>query len=406
MHHEQGAAFAAEAAGRITGIPGVAMATSGPGATNLLTGIGSCYFDSSPAVFITGQVNRHEQKGDRVIRQLGFQETDIVAMARPITKGAWMVQSVAELPHMLDRAFALATAGRPGPVLLDIPMDVQREAISEPVSEINSVADDVSVEPRHLVAIRDAFLKARKPLILAGGGIRSSCATSAFRSFVDASGIPVVHSLMGVDSLPSHHPLNAGMIGSYGNRWVNLTLNDCDCLLVLGSRLDVRQTGAQTEAFKGTRPIFHVDIEPGELNNRVLGCYGVLSQLAPALAALEEELGTVRQQIEANTLEWRASIAKLREKWPDTAELKSLEGINPNTFMHQLSRGSNAAAYVVDVGQHQMWAAQSLELTSRQRFITSGGMGSMGFALPAAIGAAIVLDGSPVTVIAGDGGYQ
>ncbi len=408
MHHEQGAAFAAEASGRITGIPGVAMATSGPGATNLLTGIGSCYFDSSPAVFITGQVNLHEQKGDRAIRQLGFQETDIVTMAKPITKAAWMVNSAAELPDSLDRAFALATTGRPGPVLLDVPMNVQRDAINEPVREPSaSLTPDAAIESRHLAAIRDAFLNARKPLILAGGGIRSSLTTSAFRSFVDAAGIPVVHSLMGVDSLPTQHPLNAGMIGSYGNRWSNLALNDCDCLLVVGSRLDVRQTGTQTEAFKGTRPIFHIDVEPGELNNRVLGCYEILSELAPALAALEETLGAVRQRIEANTLEWRVSIVDLRKKWPDTEELKGLDGsINPNTFMHSLSRESKSAAYVVDVGQHQMWAAQSLELNPHQRFLTSGGMGSMGFALPAAVGAAVALKGLPVTAIAGDGGFQ
>lgn len=406
MHHEQGAAFAAEAAGRITGIPGVAMATSGPGATNLLTGIGSCYFDSSPAVFITGQVNRHEQKGDRAIRQLGFQETDIVAMAKPITKKAWMVNSAAELPDALDRAFDLATTGRPGPVLLDVPMDVQRDGVDEPVREAKAATADGDIEPKHLSAIRDAFLKAKKPLVLAGGGIRSSLTTSAFRAFVDATGIPVVHSLMGVDSLPTGHPLNVGMIGSYGNRWANLSLNDCDCLLVLGSRLDVRQTGAQTEAFKGTRPIFHVDVEPGELNNRVVGCYEVLSDLAPALAALEEALGSVRARIDANTREWRASIADLREKWPDTEELKNLDGINPNILMHSLSRGSKTAAYVVDVGQHQMWAAQSLELNEKQRFLTSGGMGSMGFALPSAVGAAVVLGGSPVVAIAGDGGFQ
>lgn len=406
MHHEQGAAFAAEAAGRITGIPGVAMATSGPGATNLLTGIGSCYFDSSPAVFITGQVNIHEQKGDRRIRQLGFQETDIVTMARPITKKASMVHTAGELPAALQEAFSLAVSGRPGPVLVDIPMNVQRDPVNESIGPVHPQAPIEDVEPKKLELIRDSLLKAKKPLILAGGGIRSALAASLFREFVDAAGIPVVHSLMGVDVLPSDHELNAGMIGSYGNRWANLSLNDADWLLVLGSRLDVRQTGAQTEAFKGSRPIFHVDCEAGEMNNRVIGCEDILSELGPALIALRSILEPLRGRVMDNTTSWRAAIRALRAKWPDTAELADVKGINPNVFMHQLSRNAATSAYVVDVGQHQMWAAQSLDLRSEQRFLTSGGMGSMGFGLPAAVGAAICLDGKPVVAISGDGGFQ
>ncbi len=295
MHHEQGAAFAAEAAGRITGIPGVAMATSGPGATNLLTGIGSCYFDSSPAVFITGQVNLHEQKGSRSIRQLGFQETDIVTMATPITKKASMVHSAGEIPAALNEAFALSISGRPGPVLLDIPMNVQRDAIDDeipqPTEPITPHLDTAQFE-----VLATSLLKAKRPMILAGGGVNSGRAVSLFRELVAAAGIPVVHSLMGVDLLPSVDELNVGMIGSYGNRWANLSLNDADWLLVLGSRLDVRQTGAQTESFKGTRPIFHVDCEPGEMNNRVLGCEAIKSEIAPALIALRSVLEPLRDQ--------------------------------------------------------------------------------------------------------------
>ena len=406
MHHEQGASFAAEAAGRITGIPGVAMATSGPGATNLLTGIGSCYFDSSPAVFITGQVNLHEQKGDRAIRQLGFQETDIVTMAKPITKKASMVHSSAEIPDALKEAFALAVTGRPGPVLLDIPMNVQRDPINVDVPPVDPSPKLESRDEKIFDEICSSLLKAKKPLILAGGGIRSARAVSQFRELVDAVGIPVVHSLMGVDLMPSHHDLNAGMIGSYGNRWSNLSLNDADWLLVLGSRLDVRQTGAQTESFKGTRPIFHVDCEAGEMNNRVVGCAEIHSELVPALRTLREVLQPIRERVMNNTKEWLASIYELRSKWPDTDELKGLEGINPNVFMHQLSQHAGTGAFVVDVGQHQMWAAQSLDLHTDQRFLTSGGMGSMGFGLPAAVGAAVCLDGRAVVAISGDGGFQ
>ncbi len=407
MRHEQGAAFAAEAAGRIAGdVPGVAMATSGPGATNLLTGIGSCHFDSSPAVFITGQVNRHEQRGDRAVRQLGFQETDIAAMAAPITKQVFRVNDAEDLPQILDDAFSIATSGRRGPVLIDIPMDVQRD-------QVTAAVRPAATQPGHAAfgsSIADDALKAvlqsNKPLILAGGGVRSALALDAFRHFVRVACIPVVHSLMACDILPYDDPLNVGMIGSYGNRWANLALNDCDCLIVLGSRLDVRQTGSDVEGFKGTRPIFHIDVEAGEMNNRVVGCVTTVADLTPGLEAFARSFQDRGQQIAKHIEPWSKHIAALRARWPDTAELVG-PGINPNTFMHQLSQSyPDAGAYVVDVGQHQMWSAQSLELSDRQRFLTSGGMGSMGFALPAAIGAAVCLKGQPVVMIAGDGGFQ
>jgi len=403
VHHEQTAAFAAEAAGRITGIPGVAMATSGPGATNLLTGIGSCYFDSTPAVFITGQVNRHEQKGDRLIRQLGFQETDIVAMAKPITKAAWMVTDAHALPRMLDEAFALAVAGRPGPVLLDIPMDVQRVEITPPLTPFPVPSARSLPDAARLSALFDEMAAAQKPLILAGGGIRSSRTAESLRAFVRAVGVPVVNSLMGVDALPYDEPLRAGLIGSYGNRWANHAIGQSDFLLVLGSRLDVRQTGSETDAFKGDRTIFHVDVEPGEINNRVLGCEAIVSDL-PSFFKAAISAAEARQW--PSQAAWRKNIADLRNEWPDTSELPEIEGINPNGLMHALSAHSRSAgAYVVDVGQHQMWASQSVEVGGDQRFLLSGGMGSMGFALPAAIGAAAV-DPRPVVLIAGDGGFQ
>ena len=402
VHHEQTAAFAAEAAGRITGIPGVAMATSGPGATNLLTGIGSCYFDSTPAVFITGQVNRHEQKGDRQIRQLGFQETDIVAMAQPITKAAWMVTDPLALPRMLHEAFALAVSGRPGPVLLDIPMDVQRADINSP--DAFPVAPTSRTVPR--ARIEDLFAQmaaAKKPLILAGGGIRSARTAEVFRLFAHTVGVPVVHSLMGVDVLPYSDPLRVGLIGSYGNRWANHAIGQSDFLLVLGSRLDVRQTGSETEAFKGDRVVFHVDVEPGEVNNRVTGCESIIADLP---SFFEAALPVARDFVWPDQGDWRSSIAALRTEWPDTGELPDIEGINPNLLMHALSAYSQgASAYVIDVGQHQMWASQSIEVGPDQRFLLSGGMGSMGFALPAAVGVAAV-DARPVVLIAGDGGFQ
>ncbi len=406
MHHEQAAAFAADATGRMTGVPGVAMATSGPGATNLLTGIGSCYFDSTPAVFITGQVNRAEQKGDRLIRQLGFQETDIVAMAAPVTKMARLIEQPEELPSALRQAFEVALSGRPGPVLIDIPMDVQRADIAaEPPERV--VPDDAVHDSDALAFVEellDRIEAAERPLILAGGGVRAAGALAPFREFVDRTGVPVVTSLLGVDVLPYLHRCRVGMIGSYGNRWANLAIGRSDLLIVLGSRLDVRQTGSRAEAFGEGRTIYHVDCEPGELNNRVTGCRTLHAHLVPFL---RQAARAARERGRGGREHWPGEITATRRAWPDTAELKGIRGINPNALMHALSaRAGAASAFVADVGQHQMWAAQSLELGPDQRFLTSGGMGAMGFALPAAVGAAFASPGRPVVMIAGDGGFQ
>jgi len=245
------------------------------------------------------------------------------------------------------------------------------------------------------------LVKAEKPLILAGGGIRSGLATEAFRKLAQTLGIPVVHSLMAVDVLPSTSPLRVGLIGSYGNRWANIALSESDFLLVLGSRLDVRQTGADTADFKGRRTIHHVDCEPGELNNRVKDCITLVSELRPFL-----DYACGKSIPPTNRPEWLERITSLKAEWPDTAELKDVEGINPNHLMHRLAaHATSAVAFVVDVGQHQMWAAQSLDPAPDQRFLTSGGMGAMGFALPAAIGACLA-SGKQAVVVAGDGGFQ
>lgn len=402
VHHEQAAAFAAEATGRLTGMPGVAMGTSGPGATNLLTGIGSCYFDSIPAVFITGQVNRNEQKGTRLIRQLGFQETDIVAMAGPITKAAWRINDPDQVPHLLQQAFHLAISGRPGPVLLDIPMDVQGAEINAPLT----VPPIIEVPPPLPEKIFEDILydlnAAQRPLFLVGGGIRSAKATSLLRRLVDIVKVPVVHSLLAVDALPYQHPSRVGLIGTYGNRWVNLAVGKSDFILVLGSRLDIRQTGALVSNFKGERLIYHVDIDAAEINNRVQGCKSIIAHLHPFLTGLVDASSHTHCQ---NRTGWISEIQDLRKQWPDTREIQA-PGINPNVFMHELSHASSrASAFIVDVGNHQMWAAQSLELDEHQRFLTSGGMGAMGFALPSAVGASLVTK-KTVVVIAGDGGMQ
>ncbi len=405
MHHEQSAAFAVDGYGRTKKIPSVAMATSGPGATNLLTGIASCYFDSTPAIFITGQVNVHEQKGNRNIRQLGFQETDIVSMSAPVTKKSFKVNNAAEIPGIFHEAFQLAISGRPGPVLIDIPMNVQREDIPlkyDDINKVEKIVSDNSVSVDILEQLYKDIKSSKQPLLLAGRGVSLLATKSLFLNFAELVKIPVVTSLLGLDAIPFNHPLRAGFIGSYGNRWANMVIGEADLLIVVGSRLDIRQTGSDVTFF-GDRKIYHIDIESSEINNRVMNCIPVIADLEVFFQKALNEFSKLTFNQNDN---WLTSIEQLKTKWPDTEEIKDTKGINPNKFLHQLSAHSQYAnSYILDVGSHQMWAAQSLEIGLNQSFITSGGMGAMGFALPAAIGSSIAAN-APVIMISGDGGMQ
>ena len=404
MKHEQSAAFAADAVGRLTGRPGVAMATSGPGATNLITGIGSSYFDSSPTMFITGQVNRNELKKNRKIRQLGFQETDIVSIIKPITKKAFRANNAKNVPNLLKKAYEISVSGRPGPVLLDIPMDIQSTQIKMSKVKKVLIKSKKFYKKNLLKKLLLDLQNSKKPIVLVGGGIHSSYSLDLFREFIQLIKIPVVNSLMAVDALSYYDPLRVGFIGSYGNRWANITLSNSDFVLVLGSRLDVRQTGSQVKEFKGNKTIYHVDCEKGEINNRISGCVVVNSTLQSFLTSIIKYIGKKEFQTRKD---WIDEINYLKNLFPDYKENSKISGINPNNFMHKLSKFSKKASVIVsDVGQHQMWAAQSLELRKNQRFLTSGGMGSMGFGLPASIGAAFTKSPSPIVLIAGDGGFQ
>ncbi len=406
VHHEQAAAFAAEAYGRCTGRPGVAMATSGPGATNLLTGMASCYFDSSPALFITGQVNTHEQKGARAVRQLGFQETDIVSMAKPITKKCFKVESADQIEAILHEAYQLSMNGRPGPVLIDIPMNAQSAKIEveEQISYLEKKPIVTTPLSEKIALLCNAIQSAQRPLILAGQGISCARASHEFIQFAEMVKMPVVTSLLGLDLIPYEHPLRIGFIGSYGNRWANIALGRADLIINIGSRLDIRQTGADVESFSKDKLIFHIDCDEHEINNRVKRCVPIFSD---AKVFLTESLQHLTHHPFIARTNWINEINEVKKEWPDTSELNMFSGINPNLFMHQLSASmKRSTAYSVDVGSHQMWAAQSLELNAKQAFITSGGMGAMGFALPAAMGYCLASEKKPVVVIVGDGALQ
>jgi len=404
MHHEQAAAMAADAYGRITNKPGIALATSGPGATNLLTGIGNCFFDSVPAIFITGQVNINEQKGDRPTRQVGFQETDIVSMAKPITKEVYAVKTAEEIPFIFEEAYRIATSGRPGPVLIDIPMNIQNERIDLPVLKTNTIVTEVNTTEQQIFFqdYLSVLKNSKRPLILVGRGIRSSGSVEQFQNFLQKYKIPVVTSLLGFDVLSYNHSQRIGFIGTYGNRWANYALGSCDLLLVLGSRLDLRQTGSDIPSFQNGKAIYHIDIEQAELNNRITGCKTLKSDLSNFFTQIEN-LDSAYQA----PITWLNEIEEKKQARLDTNELENITGINPNVFIHQLAKKSQQAkVFTTDVGNNQMWSSQSLELNENQLFLTSGGMGAMGYALPAAIGASITLGNAPVVCIVGDGGVQ
>jgi acetolactate synthase-1/2/3 large subunit len=407
MHHEQGASFAVDGFSRCSasGI-GVAMATSGPGATNLLTGIGSCYFDSVPSIFITGQVNQKEQKGDKKIRQLGFQETDIIRMAEPITKKSYKVNSAQDISQILKEAFKIALSDRPGPVLIDIPMNIQSQDIEVHENDIQLVHKEetqLDLSKSFWDELYSDIKKSTKPIILAGRGAVISKSKSNIEQWSRQLDTPIVSSLLGIGIVDSENEYSAGMIGTYGNRWSNISIGNCDLLIVLGSRLDIRQTGADIESFMSNKKIYHIDIDIYEINNRLKNCISVNMDVS---SFLNQALIEIPQDIQFDNSEWKNTIKKLKSEWPDTEELEDIVGINPNNFIKKLAiKSDKSKVYTADVGSHQMWAAQSLRLNRDQVFITSGGMGAMGFSLPAAIGACLATK-SPVISISGDGGFQ
>ncbi|MBI4727336.1 thiamine pyrophosphate-binding protein [candidate division TA06 bacterium] len=412
VHHEQAAAFAAEGYARINGKLGVAMATSGPGALNLLTGIGSCYFDSVPCLFITGQVNTYEYKFDRPVRQVGFQETDIVSVARPLTKYAEMVTDAGKIRYHLEKAVYYAQSGRPGPVLLDIPMDIQRAQIEPEKLESFFTSGEFLTMQNETVLCQESDIEevvrliseARRPVILAGGGVRAGDAVRELGLLTEKTGIPVVTSLMGIDAVPGDNPRCFGMIGVYGNRFSNLAVANCDLLLVLGSRLDTRQTGTRPETFARAAKIVHVDVDKHELDSKVRTHLAIQCQVKEFLESINDRL---KAYIKPDLAPWYSVVSRYRKKYPTRSPEPEGSALDPNHFLEILSGHCGIGDIVcIDVGQNQMWAAQSFRLKDDQRMLISGGMGSMGFALPAALGAAKAAPGKRVVVISGDGGIQ
>lgn len=407
MHHEQSAAFAAEGVARYTKgkTVAVAMGTSGPGATNLITGIGSCWFDSVPCLFITGQVNTRELKGDRAIRQQGFQELDIVEVVRSLTKYAVRLDKPEDLLPELHKALSAALSGRQGPVLLDIPNDVQRTEIPDALVEqwINTPLE-IHTGPEvatHVLKELGALCKdARRPLICIGGGARWADSMDEWLSAADALGIPYVSTLMGHERVVARKSY-FNMIGSYGNREANWAVQNCDLLIVVGARLDVRQTGADVDDFARKAQIVQIDIDPAQLDNRVRADLNICATAESFFKVFSFGEATFPKLDPG----WIAELAKRRDQ-AQFNEYMDWE-ISPSEFFGKLNRvlANRRVDYVCDVGNHQMWAAQNLRLSSGQAVHYSGGMGAMGFAFPTALGVAMQ-SRNKVVVISGDGSMQ
>ena len=401
VRHEQGAAHAAEGYARATGRVGVCMATSGPGATNLVTGIADAMLDSVPMVCITGQV------GSSFLGTDAFQETDIIGITIPITKWNFQVTNARELLTVIPKAFAVAQSGRPGPVLIDITKNAQFEKLSINLSEELS---QHQVRCRHTVDLsgfREAarlLNNAERPLMFVGHGILISNAHEELRAFVDASGIPVASTLLGLSALPTDHPQYVGMLGMHGNYGPNILTNKADVIIAVGMRFDDRVTGKLAEYARQAQ-IIHVDIDPAELNKNVQVAVGLISDAKEALRALTP---LVKRTVSDA---WRAEFARCHEQELNkviSRDLAPREGLpTMSKVVADIGRVTNGEAIVVtDVGQHQMAAARYYPFRRPNTLLTSGGLGTMGYALPAAMGAAVGKPGERVLAIIGDGGFQ
>ena len=395
--HEQGGAFAAGGYARISGKVGVCMATSGPGATNLVSGIADAYMDSIPTVFITGQVS------SAMIGKNVLQETDSIGVTRPIVKHSFLVLDAKDIPQLMKEAFYIASSGRPGPVVVDIPKNVQQQRVEfnfdVPVA-LNYYHPDPVFDPADAEKIRELIAGSKRPCVYAGGGIISAGASAELLTFAESYNIPVVTTLMGIGAFPEKHPLSLRWLGMHGSVFGNYAANECDLLLAFGARFDDRVTG-NPQKFATRAKIVHVDIDDSEINKNKPADLGIVANIKDVLAALNEH--PLRQEY----ADWFARIAEWKAKYPYNSYRVKPDHVQPQFVMQELSRLTDGKAVIVPgVGQHQMWAAQYYDYSFPRQLLTSGGLGAMGFGLPAAMGAKIACPEKTVINIDGDGSFQ
>lgn len=396
-YHEQAAAFAACGYAQTSGKLGVAYATSGPGATNLITGICDAYFDSLPCLFLTGQVNTNEMKSTYKVRQRGFQETDIVSMVNHVTKFAVCVETVEDVRYYLEKAYYLAKSGRPGPVLLDIPMNILRSEIDPEHIKGYIPDEEAKSDCSQLKKIlSDALAAAKRPVLLFGNGIKIANAKSEARKAAENLGIPVVSSMLAMDIMGTSK-LYFGFCGAYGDRPANFILAKADLIISLGSRMDIRQVGAKRDNFAPQAKIIRIDVDAGEFS------YPVHHDEIQIQSSMHDTLTTLSSMCETTSSyqEWIKVCSEIQ------AELNGVDKRIPTDFVERISQYlPKDAVITTDVGQNQVWVAQALRIKEGQEVLFSGGMGAMGYSLPAAIGAYYGSYGKKVYCFTGDGGLQ
>ncbi|KXG11517.1 Acetolactate synthase large subunit [Anoxybacillus sp. P3H1B] len=395
--HEQGAIHAAEGYARISGKPGVVIATSGPGATNIVTGLTDAMMDSLPLVVFTGQV------ASGVIGSDAFQEADVVGITMPITKHSYQVRHVQELPKIIKEAFHIATTGRPGPVLIDIPKDMTtQEGEFDYEQPVRLPGYQPTVYPNHLQIRKlvEAVSQAKRPVILAGAGVLHANASQELQQYAEQQKIPVIHTLLGLGGFPADHPLFLGMAGMHGTYTANMALYECDLLINIGARFDDRVTG-NLNCFAPKATVAHIDIDPAEIGKNVPTKIPIVSDAKEALKEMILQEGRP-----ADTDEWLAQLAEWKKGFP--LVYKNEPGtMKPQKLIEMIYELTDGEAIVTtDVGQHQMWTAQYYKFKQPNRWVTSGGLGTMGFGLPAAIGAQLADRQATVVSIVGDGGFQ
>ena len=400
--HEQGAVHEADGYARSTGKVGVCLATSGPGATNLVTGIMTAHMDSIPLLAITGQVT------STLLGKDAFQESDIVGITVPITKNNYLVQDIRELPRILKEAYYIASTGRPGPVLVDIPRDIQLEEI--PYDEFKKLYEQEfelegynPVYEGHKGQIKTAIKMikdSKKPLIIAGAGILKGHAYDELKEFVDKTNIPVAMTLLGLGSFPGNHELALGMIGMHGTTYANYAANEADLVIAAGMRFDDRVTGNPLK-FLPNANIIHIDIDPAEIGKNKLIDVPIVGDVKNVLAELNRKIPKLSHT------KWLDEVAKLKKKYSLTFRKTEDDVLIPQEILFEINKLTKGEVIVAtDVGQHQMWSAQFIKFNNPYSILTSGGAGTMGFGLPAAIGAQVANPDKKVLAIVGDGGFQ
>lgn len=395
--HEQGGAFGAAGYARATGKVGVCMATSGPGATNLLTGIADAYADSTPMIIITGQVAR------RYIGKNAFQETDIIGITRPIVKHSYLVMDLAELPRIISEAFFLASTGRPGPVHIDIPKDIQQAMchpiFTEPFCQANNYEVATEAPDEDVEEILSVIRRCERPCLYVGGGIIHAHAHAELMEFAEKFNIPVATTLMGIGAFPENHPLSLKWLGMHGTYAANYAANEADLLLTFGARFDDRVTG-NVATFAEHATIVHVDIDPSEINKNKRAHISSVCGIRNMLTKLN------KQPIYKEYKNWHKQIQEWKEKYPLKYRQKEDKIITQYVVDCLYKQTNGEAMIVTGVGQHQMWAAQFYNFKYPRQLLTSGGLGTMGFGPPVAMGAKLACPEKTVVLIDGDGSFQ